>query len=204
MNTKKIFFDLDGTLLDTWARSYKVYVLSIERLGGNSISITEFIDLKRNGIDNANLLVKSGLDKNKEEIYNALVVKHIEKKEFLSYDTLYDWVKPTLGLLKSNYDIYLLTSRQDKMECMRQIVDLEIGSFLTEIFIEKNKNNIIAGFPGKNVIIITDNEDDIILGNAYKLITIAVTWGHRNSGVLANNKPTFIAYSHGDLLCFLT
>lgn len=204
MKLAKIFFDFDGTLLDTWLRSYAAYEFAVTNLHGTIISFQEFVSFKKNGIGDEKLLIESGLSESSADSYNKFINDSIEEPSFMLYDTLFDWVKPFLGFLNHYFYLFLLTSRRNPKYCERQIEKLQIGHLFDKIFIVRDKFEVLKDYASEHLIIVTDNESDIVLGNKGKWTTVAVTWGHRNSSVLEKYKPTYIINTPQSLFLLLS
>lgn len=203
MKLAKIFFDFDGTLLDTWLRSYAAYKFAVTNLHGTIISFQEFVSFKKNGMGDGKILIKSGLSESSAGSYNKFINDSIEEPSFLLYDTLFEWVKPFLGFLNHYSYLFLLTSRRNPKYCEWQIEKLQIRHLLDKIFIVRDKFEVLKDYGLERIIIVTDNESDIVLGNRGKWTTVAVTWGHRNSSVLEKCKPTHIINTPQSLFLLL-
>ncbi|MEM0136415.1 MAG: HAD hydrolase-like protein [Thermoplasmatales archaeon] len=203
MTIVKLFFDLDGTLLNTWKRSYKAYTIATRNLKGMPISKSEFIKVKRDGISNADIMAKSKVPVDKLESFKEMIANNIEKDWLLNTDKLYRWVVPTLIQLTSHYEIFLLTSRKRYNGCLIQLQKLGINSFFKHLYITENKSDITKNLLPKSSVIVSDTEDDIDLGNKSGLLTVGVTWGHRNESILRLKRPTYLTDSAKDLFDFL-
>ncbi len=199
MKLTKIFFDLDGTLLDTWLRSYAAYKSAIAILHGIFIDFEEFVNLKREGEDNNKLLINSGINEENIEPYNNLVANFIEQPSLLAYDKLYDWVEQILSSVNKDGDLFLLTSRQNKENCERQLSSLKIEYAFKRIFIVHDKYEALKHFASEDLIMVTDNESDLILGSKIGYISVAVTWGHRKASILERYNPTYVIDMPQDL-----
>ncbi len=185
--TKKsetIAFDLDGTILNSFDRhiivlkkAFNVYKINL--------NIDDYIEFKRKGYSNIQYLKYKGLN---DDIINKIQsywIKNIEKEEYLINDFIYPGAENILKTLSKKYSLILITGRNNKKNCNRQLKKLKLDKYFSKIFIV-NTNQFSSQL--KADILIKENciemwgdtETEIdsckIAGIKYK----ALYWGFRN------------------------
>jgi phosphoglycolate phosphatase-like HAD superfamily hydrolase len=108
----KIFFDLDGTLVDISLRHYTVYRNCVAKFGGEQLDKTTYWDEKRKNTKWASLLKMSSIDKSLENDFLAVFIDLIEQPNNLVLDTLFAKSKEILEQLGKDNDIYLVSLRR--------------------------------------------------------------------------------------------
>lgn len=189
-----IFFDLDGTLLDSRKR---VYLLFQHLVPTSSFSFDEYWNLKRNKINHQKILSDYfSYSENEIKAFEKNWMNLIEADEWLFLDQPLDGVTELLKTLSVQHNLYIVTARQFKSKVFQQIDDfgwkgLFIDALVTEQKKEKfelinekqdiilNKNDIFAGDTGK----------DIETGKKLGIKTIAVSNGFLNEASLIKYQP---------------
>ena len=111
----KILFDLDGTILDSSERLYRLFC---ELIPDCTFTKEDYWNLKRNKINHKMILEKYFSEYDFNE-FNTKWLKLIEDEKYLKSDKLYDF---TIPLLKSiNNDIFLITARQSRKNLLEEL-----------------------------------------------------------------------------------
>lgn len=150
VSSNRIGFDLDGTLLDSRLRHSKVmdYVLN---LVGLELDTSDLVEYKSNQYNNIDWLYSKGVSRELAEKINAIWVNNIEKEEFLVYDIIYPHTISTLQKFSETNNLYLITARNNIQGVLKQIRNLDIEKYFTEIHVvssshssSEEKRNIIV------------------------------------------------------------
>jgi len=192
----KIFFDLDGTLINSKIRLYSLFQ---ELVPVSNFSFDEYWDLKQNKINHATILRKKfNFDENSIFNFNNEWLQLIETDRFLKLDTPIDGISEfLLKLKKKEIDLFVVTARQDKIKAIKQIEDFGWIGFFNEILVTEHKNskfnlinNELNG--STNGWMIGDTGNDIQEGKKSFLKTAAVLTGFLNEKVLKSYSPDLI------------
>lgn len=196
-----IFFDLDGTLIDTSERHYRVYkdILDFYRIS-NSLSKEDFWNQKRRGRRTVELLPENSSKEFQQKFIDEWL-KRIEDRNYLKYDSILRESLDILSKLKDKDDLVLTTLRNNKENLLWELNNFRLTSYFKEILVDspiklKNKISLIKDYIEKcskndNFIIVGDTEVDISSGKDLRMLTIAVTYGIRSKEFLKKLKPDF-------------
>ena len=191
----KIFFDLDGTLLDCRIRLYSLF----QELSSNSnLSFDQYWQIKRSGINQEKLLTKwLGYSLQDSSKFKKTWLEKVEDEKRLDLDAPYQFSGELLEKLHNSYDLYIVTNRQSESKAVRQINKFNWNKYLKDILVTKqiiNKTELIE----QNVqyseddIIITDTGEDIISGKKLGIKTIAIAHGFLSTDILQGYNPDVI------------
>ena len=188
----KIFFDLDGTLIDASDRLYQLFCDLIPEC---IFSKQEYWNLKRNKINHQMILAKYFPKYNFED-FNTRWLSLIEEEKYLTLDKVYDGVFKLLENIGENKEIYLLTARQSKENLTKELKKLDLENYFEKIYVTENKftkDEILNKLDlSKKDIFVTDMGKDIEIGNKANITTVAVTYGFMNEENLLKYKPDYI------------
>jgi phosphoglycolate phosphatase len=196
-----IFFDLDGTLLDTSERHYRVYKDILDFYGlPNTLSKEEFWNQKRNSIKTVELLPITSSEKLIQKFIGEWL-KRIEDKRYLKYDNLLPESLDVLSVLKNRTDLTLVTLRNNKKNLFWELNNFGVTNYFKEILVGssfevKNKIPLIKDYIERNsksynFIIVGDTEADVSSGKELGMLTVAVNYGIRSKEFLTKLKPDF-------------
>ena len=198
-----IFFDLDGTLIGTSDRHYKVYS-DILKLYGYQINISKekFWNLKREGKKTIELL-PNNCPRNFIKKFKYEWIRRIETKEYLKFDTLMQGVLEVLSTLyEENIELILVTLRNNKDNLLWELKDFKLIRYFKEILVGsplklKDKSPLIKKYltnnhsKTTNLLIVGDSETDILAGKSLRIPSVAVTYGIRSKNFLKKLNPEF-------------
>lgn len=201
-----IFFDLDGTLIDTSYRNYNVYREIILNLKGKPLTKYQYWRLKRSKSNLSRILKLSQISTKYYSVYTQKFRDEIESVKHLNKDSLFPFTLNSLNtLLALKHNLFLISYRQSKSNALEELKDLGLNKKFKKIMIgrlndsaSETKASFIKDILGKekspkqSVIVIGDNEDDIIAAKNQNIISISVLSGIRNKQVLQRLHPHFI------------
>ena len=114
-----IFFDLDGTLLDSQKR---VYLLFQHLIPASTFSFEEYWDLKRNKINHQKILAAHfNYSDNAIKLFEQNWMDLIEADEWLFLDRPLEGVTDLLKKLAVSNQLYIVTARQFKAKVFKQM-----------------------------------------------------------------------------------
>lgn len=193
-----IFFDLDGTLIDSRDRLYKLFQYLVVE---SQLSFDNYWDFKRNKINHTAILTN-------HFNYSALLIKeferdwmaNIEMSEWLGLDKPFDGVSDFLKQLSKQHDLYVVTARQFEGTAFQQIESFGWQGIFKKVFVtqqKKEKHELInsAITIDKNDWFVGDTGKDIQTGKQLGIRTAAVLSGFLNENMLVQYDPDVIVDS---------
>jgi len=198
---RTLLLDLDGTLLDTSERHYRVYRDILSFLGvSHGFAKEAFWNLKRQGKRTVDLLPE-GLSGESVEVFTGEWLKRIERQEYLQYDTVFQDSKAIVSLLNQEDDVVLITLRNSRENLMQQLQATGLIGFFKDVLVGsplklKKKAPLIEGYRDRCkheslFAIVGDSEMDVIAGKEMGIVTVALCRGIRSRGFLEKLKPDF-------------
>lgn len=192
----QIFFDLDGTLIDSRPRLYKLFQHLVPE---SKLTFEEYWSLKRNKTNHAEILTNK-LSYNKEQLntFETKWMKLIEQEEWLKFDGPFVGIKDFLhSLKKKGAALYLVTARQSRVNAIQQLKRLGLEEFFNEILVTerlREKTDLISPYLNldSNNWIVGDTGADVNVGKSLGINTAAVLTGFRNKDVLESYQPDVI------------
>ena len=191
----KIFFDLDGTLLNSKPRLYYLFQFLVPE---SKFTYEIYWKLKQDKVTHRELLAKY-FDYTEEDVsnFNNEWMSLIETPEWLLHDKLFDGINPFLNLLKDNNELYVVTARQFEEVVLQQIEDLHLGGIFSDVLVTLQKTEkqdlIRSKFElSSNDWIIGDTGKDIEAGKKLGIKTAAVLSGFLNKKRLIPYNPDII------------
>lgn len=163
-----LFFDLDGTLINSLHRHYVVLMKALRNEKINiEVDENEYLNTKREGLSNKKFLSeKYDLPQSDLNRVNEYWIDNIEDEQFLRLDSLYKDSVPTLLLLENVNNIFFLTARKNKTGLENELFFLKLKQFCDQLFIvdpecgKENKKEILSHYDKKNTMMIGDTEAD--------------------------------------------
>lgn len=191
-----VFFDLDGTLIDSRQRLYQLFQRLVPQ---SQLSFDDYWNLKRNKVDHSTIL-REYFNYTPEYfmIFEKNWIKLIESKEYLVIDQPFEGITEfLLHLKKINVNIYLVTARQKISGVKYQLEKFGWNQLFDEILVteqKKEKAELIKPFIDSNQDnwVIGDTGNDIQVGKSLGIKTVAVLSGFLNEKQLTSYKPDVI------------
>jgi phosphoglycolate phosphatase len=190
-----IFFDLDGTLLDSKQRLYQLFQHLVPQ---SEFSFDEYWDLKKNKIGHRQILKDHFL-------YDGLQLAQfdnewmgmIELPEWLALDIPFDGVFDYLEKLKGKHNLFIVTARQSENKAIEQIEKVGFANLIDKLLVTSQKcekAELIANTI--NVTsedwLVSDTGTDILTGKKLGINTAAVLSGFMNEKSLKMYEPDII------------
>jgi phosphoglycolate phosphatase len=202
----KIFFDFDGTLIDSTQRLFNLFQHLVPASG---FSYDHYWKLKRQQQDHQSIL-KEHFSHSKDEIasFQKQWMELIEHEIWLAYDQPFAGVKELLEELHLQYNLFLVTSRQHNHTVWAQLENFGWSNLFTEVFITnqtKEKAEMIKSrlSTGEQDWFVGDTGIDVLQGKLLGTKTAAVLSGFRNEESLTKYNPDIIIESVLDLPLYL-
>jgi len=184
-----VFLDLDGTIINTAERHYRVYQRILEsNQSGDPLPKKEFWEKKRRGLKTNELLPGATSLRQKRD-FNSEWRALIEKKEFLKLDTLVGSARRCLQSLDGEADIVYVTLRAKPRNLFWEIRRLDVARYAKHVLIappeSKSKTKMIKRYSshmseGMSYVIVGDSEIDVVTGKEMGIPVIAVSHGLRS------------------------
>lgn len=194
-----IVFDLDGTLIDSRLRLYRLF----QFLALNStLTYDQYWAFKKNKVSNESIL-KTELGYGHDQVVKFVEnwMDLIESPNYLSLDSNFDGMHKALADLKEIGSLYVCTARQLRQPVQEQLSRLNLLQFFKEVFVTEqkySKDSLIAANV-KNLCsndwLIGDTGKDIMVGKILGMKTCAVLTGFLNRKSLQGYEPDLIVGS---------
>lgn len=188
----RIFFDFDGTLIDS---SRRLYALFTELVPESTFSYEEYWRIKRNRTNQRDLL-HNYFDYTDENIclFKQKWKEQIEEPTRLATDVPFEGVSDLLRKLSRERELYLVTARQYPDRAKAQVHQFGWKALFTDIFFtlqQQSKASLIrATLPSNNAdIFVGDTGEDILSGKELGMKTVAVSSGFLSAEVLTQYQP---------------
>ncbi len=197
----KLFFDLDGTLLDSRERLYKLFQHLVPE---SDFTFEDYWNLKKNKIDHTRILSEHfHYTPERVDAFQQTWLSLIETDEWLNYDQPFDNVTEFLHLLKDDNELFLVTARQSEIKVAEQIERFGWQNIFTSVLVTNRrteKDVLISHFhPSSEDWLIGDTGYDINTGKQLGMRTAAVLTGFLNKEKLMEYHPDVIAETVLDL-----
>lgn len=135
-----IFLDLDGTLIDSKLRLYKLFQSLVTE---SKLTFSEYWEFKKNKIGHEKILTDLfNYDTDRITNFKRKWLSLIENEDLLSYDTPFEGVTTFLSNLitTSDYNLFIVTARQFKQKTIAQIESFGWGNMFTDILVTCGKH----------------------------------------------------------------
>lgn len=188
MQSKFVFCDLDGTILDDRLRHYDCYEAIVNMYGGMPIPSDCYWHGKRTKMPKQTLLEKSKFLGTLEQ-YDQAWLDLIETERFLSREILKEGAaEKLLDISRDSSSLVLVTMRRDRALLIRQLEKLGILSYFDEVWtgspMTMEKADFARRCESHNNVVIGDTEADREFAQAIGGKFIMVSDGLRDPSVL--------------------
>ncbi len=188
----RVFFDLDGTLLDS---SRRLYTLFMELAPESFFSYEEYWDIKRKKTNQQDLLKKYFNYTNDRVLsFKETWHKRVEDPTLLEMDTPFEGVPAFLERIFHKKKLYVVTARQHPERVETQLDKFGWKPYFVDILVtqqKQSKADLIREHlsPESDDILVGDTGDDILCGKELGVRTVAVCSGNLNADSLKEYKP---------------
>lgn len=194
----KIFFDLDGTLIDSKKRLYQLFQKLVPV---SEFSYDDYWKLKKNKVNHHEILSSFfGYNEKEYAAFEKEWMKKIEMPEWLALDLPFEGVTGFLYKLKEKNQVYVVTARQSEELALSQLSRFGWSDIFDKVFVteqQKEKFDLISESikPDGSDWLVGDTGKDIQTGKQLGVKTAAVLSGFLNRASLAEYNPDIIVDS---------
>jgi len=191
-----IFFDLDGTLIDSKERLYRLFQHLVPE---SNFTFEEYWEYKKARINHKEILNNQFKYSNTNiESFEKDWMSSIESSEWLNYDKPIEGIFEYLTKLKLKNDLYVVTARQSENMLKAQFENFKWTGIFKKIFItfqKYDKYDLIRDDikVDKNDWFVGDTGLDILTGKKLGIKTAAVLSGFLSKDKLMEYNPDIIA-----------
>ena len=190
-----IFFDLDGTLIDSKARLYRLF----QHLVPISIyTFEQYWDLKQNRVGHKEILsTYFNYSEDQFLAFEKLWMDLIESDTWLNFDHPFEGVSARLSELSKEHKLYVVTARQSPSIAYQQLDRFGWTGFFEKIFVTGQKVEKIDLINNSVKVsaedwFIGDTGKDIQTGKLLGIHTAAVLTGFLSKRRLMEYNPDVI------------
>jgi len=191
-----IFFDLDGTLIDSRTRLYQLFQFLVPN---SQLQFEEYWELKRNKINHKEILTtKFNYSVEDFRKFEQKWMAEIELKRWLDLDKPFEGITEFLIDLSDRNALFLVTARQSEKMVLQQIKKFGWGSIFIKVLVSEQKQekyDLIKTTVKVNPDdwFVGDTGKDIQTGKLLGIKTAAVLSGFLNNKSLLQYEPDVIA-----------
>lgn len=188
----KIFFDLDGTIINS---QWRLYQLFCELCPENRFSYKEYWSIKRSHMPQKLFLEKYFNYSEKQiDAFSKAYLKRVEDSDLMATDRPVDGIEEVLQSLFQKHTLYVVTNRQDYEKTVREIDRFRWQKFFEHVWVTEqkiSKADLIIRHTkvSPKDIFISDTGDDIKNAQYLGIHSVAVTWGVLDKSVLRQYNP---------------
>lgn len=180
------FVDLDGTLLDSMERHYKVLLSAFSHFSFEvKVTYLDFYNLKRDGNSTKDICIISGYNNDEVECIGYYWGQHIEDNKFLLYDKLFSDALPFLKYISKQFSVIILTARNNDY-VLTQLKNTNIPLYVSNIKLVnpihafKHKKEYISNMGYENSICVGDTENEYRIHEELGIDTYILNRGFRS------------------------
>jgi phosphoglycolate phosphatase len=195
MKLKNIIFDLNGTLIDSKLRLYKLFQHLVP---SSTLSYQDYWGFKKRKISNQSILrEKFGFENSQIERFIIDWMALIESPQFLLFDKNLEGVHTALESVRSFALLHVCTHRQNKQAVNEQLENLGLMSFFESVMVTEqviSKRDLIVEIQslGSEDWFVGDTGVDVEVGKSLNIKTCGVLSGFLNRQSLEFSKPDLI------------
>lgn len=194
-----IVFDLDGTLIDSKLRLYRLF----QHLApDSSFSYEQYWGFKQKRTSNETIL-SSELGYGQDQIARFVVqwMALIESPQYLGLDSNFIGIHTTLEALQKQADLYVCTARQFRHPALVQLTNLDLSQYFKRVLVTEQRHSKesliathVAGLSASDWLL-GDTGNDIQVGKFLNMKTCAVLTGFLSKEILQVYEPDLILES---------
>ena len=194
----KIFFDLDGTILDSRRRIYQLFS---NLTAQHTLGFEQYWEHKRQMRSNEWLLKNClGYSEAKIAVFLDHWFAQIETESYLNLDILFEPIPAILRtLVNQGHMLYVVTARQSAELAQDQVKRIGIAPYITKTFVtggQKAKHELLREIQVEPTdLFFGDTGLDVQTAKIIGVKSIAVLTGFRSKEILLSYQPDTIASS---------
>jgi len=197
----KVFFDLDGTLVDASDRLYQLFQFLVPV---SSLTKDKYWKLKRNKVNHPEILRTQYMyTDEKIKVFENTWLSMIELPEWIALDKPFAGITKHLLELKKDHILYIVTARQSEETAISQITNYGWSGIFDDVLVTKQryeKSELVKKNRSEVTDwIVGDTGKDIETGKRLGLRTAAVLSGFLSKERLMEYHPDIIANFVTDL-----
>lgn len=191
-----LFLDLDGTLLDSKLRMYKLFDALVSE---SKLKYEDYWERKFQGLTHSSILREEfGFSNERLVCFETKWMSVIESEEYLEYDSLINGVVEWLNKMASSYSLYLVTARQSLLGVERQLYKYSILNFFDQILVTEQKKTKVELIQKSQIKLnqtdwfIGDTGYDVLTGKSLGIKSLSVLSGFMTKESLKKYNPDLI------------
>jgi len=190
-----LIFDLDGTLIDSRLRLYRLFQHLIPK---SNLTFKAYWELKQDKISNVTILASEfGFDEAAIARFVCNWMANIESPEMLALDTNLPGMHGALDRLRKEAKLHVCSARQHRQLAIEQIDSMGLLPYFDSVMVTEqrlSKEELIASVTGlgPDDWVIGDTGKDIQVGQALGIKTCAVLSGFLSEKRLKPYGPDLI------------
>ena len=190
-----VFFDFDGTLIDSRLRLYQLFQ---DLVSNSNLTFNDYWNLKRNKINHKKILTTRFAYSEKDFLkFEEIWMTKIEHEKYLALDIPFINTTKFLNDLANSHNLYVITARQFETSVLNQVFKFGWENIFSRVLVTGQKTekyrlirdnvNLTA-----DDWILGDSGIDIITGKLLEINTAAVLSGFLNKKQLTLYQPNII------------
>lgn len=187
-----VFFDLDGTLIDSKPRLYNLFKKLVPI---SNLTFDEYWDLKSNKIGHQEILAsKYNYSNEMFREFNEIWMNQIETKQWLDFDKPFHGITEFLmDFKKNNHSLFIVTARQSEVFTLKQIDSFGWNGIFKKVLVTQQKTDKVELIKNENIVL----KEDWIIGDTGKDIETGKKLGINTAAVLSGflNRKSLLLYN---------
>ena len=135
---KNIFFDFDGTLVNTNKRQYLCLLKTMQAMKlTTNISFQKYLDLKETHLSNVAIYQLLFPEHSNVNLFLEIFINNIENTSLLAKDKVHKYSKDYLNEVK-NVNLCLVTNRQSQTKLLMQLRYLGLKKYFNNVILSRS------------------------------------------------------------------